>query len=94
MVSREMLASLDESTFRLAKISLSEYLTDGCHISISFWRSLTGGTNRREVGEGRLFTVLWELWLHNNEVTFKGRAALADNIVQHHMEGFVLWWFR
>ena len=43
--------------------------------------------------EGRLFVVLWELWLHCIEIIFKGRAMLVDYVVPV-MAGYVTWWFR
>ena len=52
-----------------------------------------GGAYRREEEKGKLLAVLWALWLHHNEVIFKGRVASVDSVVQN-AEGFVSWWFR
>ena len=37
---------------------------------------------------GRILAVLWAIWLHRNEVVFKGQMVSADG-VEHDMGGFV-----
>ena len=57
-----------------------------------------GGFFRSKAEWVRVLTVFWEIWLHCNEVVFKGRAVSADR-VEHDMrvlfqvgeEGLVEW---
>ena len=56
------------------------------------WGSLHSGVSRRAVEAGRLFAVMWPIWLYSNVVVFKGRMALMDGIV-HDMECLVSCWF-
>ena len=56
-----------------------------------FWISVSGGTFRREVEWQRIFATLWSVWLHRNQVIFRGRPP-ADEEIVHDMRGFALSW--
>ena len=64
-----------------------------CHII----RGLLGISHVRQVWkgveDGRLFAVMWALWLRCNEVIFQGRMVLVDEVV-HNVVSLVSWWFR
>ena len=53
------------------KFQITNVISDG-----AFWGSLRGGIFRRisdgEAEWGRIFAVLQAIWLHSNEVIFKG----------------------
>ena len=57
----------------------------------AFWWSLGGGTFRREVEWQTIFATLWSLWIHKNEVIFKGHTPSADAIL-HSARGFASFW--
>ena len=52
------------------------------------WPSETQSSNAVLEGRrgGQLLEVLWVIWLHWNEVLFRGRMASADHVV-HDVEG-------
>ena len=54
---------------------------------------LQAGAARREAQRGRIFAVIWVIWLHRNVVVLKGRTTLVDG-VDHDMEGCVLCRFK
>ena len=58
----------------------------------AFWDSVRRGDPRRK--EEGVLAVLWELWLNQNEVLFRGRMASAEEVLQD-VEGLmailVLW---
>ena len=41
---------------------------------------------------GRILVVIWAIWLHRNEVMFKGRLASMVSVV-HEVEGLMASWF-
>ena len=46
----------------------------------------------RKKGEGgRILVVTWTIWLHWNEVMFRGRPVSTDNVV-HEIEGLITSW--
>ena len=53
----------------------------------AFWRSLSGGFFRREADWRRIFGTLWAIWIHRNEVVFRGTTPSGDVII-HTAEGF------
>ena len=57
----------------------------------SFWQSISGGPFRRASEWQSIFATLWAIWLHQNEVVFRGRPPSADAI-QHDLRG--LTYFR
>ena len=59
----------------------------------AFWRSLGGGTFRCEVEWQTIFATLWSLWIHRNEVIFRGHTPSADAIL-HSPRGFASFWQR
>ena len=59
----------------------------------AFWRSLGGRTFRREVEWQTIFATIWSLWIHRNEVIFKGRTPFADTILRG-ARGFASFWHR
>ena len=48
----------------------------------AFWRSLSQGPFRREAEWRTIFATLWAIWLHRNEIIFRGRLPSTDT-VQH-----------
>ena len=59
----------------------------------TFWSSLLGGSFRREADWRRIFATLWAIWIHRNEVIFKGISPSGDAIT-HTAEGFYFSWHR
>ena len=51
------------------------------------------GTQYNEVAieGGRILAVTWAIWLHWNEVMFRGRPVSADSVV-HEIEGLMASW--
>ena len=47
----------------------------------AFWRSLIDGSFRREQDWRRAFATLWAIWIHRNEVIFRGVTPSSDAIV-------------
>ena len=47
----------------------------------AFWRSLGSGTFRRKIEWQTIIATLWYLWIHKNEVIFRGRTPSADAIL-------------
>ena len=48
----------------------------------AFWRSICQGPFRREAEWKTIFATLWAIWLHRNEIIFRGRLPFTD-AVQH-----------
>ena len=46
-----------------------------------FWRSITSGVFRREEEWSRIFATLWALWLHRNDVVFRGRPISIEEVL-------------
>ena len=42
---------------------------------------------------GKIFVVVWAIWLHRNEVVFEGKAVSSEGII-HEVERFVGSWFE
>ena len=59
----------------------------------AFWSSLSGGFFRREADWRRIFAILWAIWIHKNEVVFRGISPSGDAIL-HTAEGFYFSWHR
>ena len=59
----------------------------------TFWNSLLGGSFRREADWRRIFATLWAIWIHRNEVIFRGISPSGDAIT-HTAEGFYFSWHR
>ena len=59
----------------------------------AFWQSLGGGTFRHEAEGQTIFATLWSLWIHRNEVIFRGCTPSVDAI-QHNTRGFASFWYR
>ena len=59
----------------------------------AFWLSLGGRTFRRKVEWQTIFATIWSLWIHRNEVIFKGRTPSADAVL-HSARGFASFWHR
>ena len=57
----------------------------------AFWSPLSGGFFRREADWSRIFATLWAIWIHRNEVVFRGISPSGDAI-RHTAEGFYLSW--
>ena len=53
-----------------------------------FWSSF-----RRETAWRRVFATLWAIWIHRNEVIFRG-VTPSDNVIQHAAGGFFYSWTR
>ncbi|XP_078443744.1 uncharacterized protein LOC144713124 [Wolffia australiana] len=58
-----------------------------------FWNSISGGLFRQEPEWQRIFAHLWAIWLHRNEVIFKGRPPSVDAIL-HDARGLANFWKR
>ena len=59
----------------------------------AFWRSVADGPYRRAAEWQLTFATLWMLWIHRNEVIFRGRNPSA-NAVLHDVGGLVFTWNR
>ena len=59
----------------------------------AFWSSLSGGFFRGEADWRRIFFTLWAIWIHRDEVVFRGVTPSGDAII-HSTEGFDLSWHR
>ena len=59
----------------------------------AFWRSFGAGTQRLSAEWQRLFSLLWSIWGHRNEVIFRGRIPSVDAI-QHDARGLEQSWYR
>ena len=58
-----------------------------------FWSSLIDSLFRRQTVWRRVFVTLWAIWIHKNEVIFKGVAPSGDAI-QHAVGGLLYSWNR
>ena len=52
----------------------------------SFWRSISRGPCRRASEWQSIFANFWSIWLHRNDIVFRGRPPSADAI-QHDSRG-------
>ena len=59
----------------------------------SFWSSIAWGPFRRAAEWNTIFANLWAIWLHRNEVVFRGRSPSVDAI-QHDARGIAYSWNR
>ena len=59
---------LAQAAWRAASVGHLETSSDE-----EFWRSISGGVFCREVDWRRIFATLWSVWLHQNQVIFRGR---------------------
>ena len=57
----------------------------------TFWQSICQGLFRREVEWQTIFATLWAIWLHWNEIIFRGRPPSTD-AVQHAARGIARSW--
>ena len=57
----------------------------------NFWDSIQQGSHQMEEDGGQILAVIWAIWLHQNEVMFKGRLASIDSVV-HEVEGLGASW--
>ena len=57
----------------------------------SFWSSIARGSFRRAAEWNTIFANLWAIWLHRNEVVFRGRSPSVDAI-QHDARGIAYSW--
>ena len=46
----------------------------------AFWRSICQGPFRREAEWQTIFATLWAIWLHRNEIIFRGRLPFTDAV--------------
>ena len=58
-----------------------------------FWYSVSKGVLRQEAEWRRIFATLWSVWLHRNQVIFRGRSP-ADKEIVHDARGFALSWHQ
>ena len=59
----------------------------------SFWYSIARGPFRCAAEWNTIFANLWAIWLHRNEVVFRGRSPSVDAI-QHDARGIAYSWNR
>ena len=57
----------------------------------TFWQSICQGPFRREAEWQTIFATLWAIWLHRNEIIFRGRPPSTD-AVQHAARGIARSW--
>lgn len=57
-----------------------------------FWADMTRGRGGSEVEKGRRVVILWSLWLHNNDIIFRGRLSLVEAVTQDE-DNLVAFWF-
>ena len=58
----------------------------------AFWRSFGAGKQRLSAEWQRLFSILWSIWGHRNEVIFRERIPSVDAI-QHDARGLEQSWY-
>ena len=46
----------------------------------AFWRSICQGPFRREAEWMTIFATLWAIWLHRNEIIFRGHLPSTDAV--------------
>ena len=59
----------------------------------TFWRSFGAGTQRLSAKWQQLFSILWVIWGHRNEVIFRGRIPSVD-VIQHDARGLEQSWYQ
>ena len=59
----------------------------------AFWQLLGDRPFRREAEWQTIFSTLWSLLTHRNEVIFRGRTPSVD-VIQHDARGFASFWQR
>ena len=66
---------------------------DGLNTTLAdvFWRSLCQGPLRREAEWRTIFATLWTIWIHRNEIIFRGRLPSID-AVQHDARWIAQYW--
>lgn len=57
----------------------------------TFWTSLRAGTYRGEAEWQKLFAILWAIWIHRNDVVFRGLSPSAMAI-QYGVRGLTRLW--
>ena len=57
----------------------------------SFWQSISRGPFRHASEWQSIFAMLWSIWLHRNDVVFKGRPP-SVNAIQHDARRLTLFW--
>ena len=56
-----------------------------------FWRSIGDGPYRRVAEWQLIFATLWSIWLHRNDVIFRGRTPAVEAIL-HDARGLAISW--
>ena len=77
-----------QATWRAAATSNLDFYTAEC-----FWCSIAWGPFRCTAEWHTIFTNLWAIWLHRNEVVFRGRSKSVD-VIQHNARGIAYSWNR
>ena len=58
-----------------------------------FWRSIGDGPYRRVAEWQLIFATLWSIWLHRNDVIFRGRTPAVEAIL-HDARGLAISWYQ
>ena len=62
-----------------------------CTSADAFWQSMCQGPFRRATEWQTIFAILWAIWLHRNDIIFRGRSPSPDAI-QHDAQGIAHSW--
>ena len=89
--SRRLLPSILRVSVRTDGMACNNYERSGYIFSRLFLAIISGGPFRRASEWQSIFATLWSIWLHWDDVVFRGHPPLADAI-QHDSRGFTHFW--
>ena len=92
-VSEDCLHLFFECTFAQASWRAASTSSLDVSTAESFWSSIGRGPFRRAAEWNTIFANLWAIWLHRNEVVFRGRSPSA-NAIEHDARGIAYSWNR
>ena len=58
-----------------------------------FWATIPRQRRGHDAERGKIFAVVWAIWLHRNVVVFEGKAVSSEGII-HEVKMFVGSWFE
>ena len=90
---RRLLPPFIRVSVRIDGMAGNNYVLSGHVLSRLFLMIHQGGPCRRASEWKSIFAKLWSIWLHWNDVVFRGRPSSADAI-QHDSRGLTLFWHQ